>query len=72
VSTIDGISDVRVQLLERDINGYKVRDDRIITTTCTNPAVCALSDVMNKVFMAWKNGSDLYYSVYLDTSEQVL
>lgn len=72
VSTIDGISDIRVQLLEKTFNGFKIRDDRTITTTCTYPAVCALSDVMNKVFMARKNWSDLYYSVYLDTSEQVL
>lgn len=70
VSVIDGLNDVRLRLLKRTINGFIIIDTKTIATTCTYPACCALTDSMDKVFIAWKNGADLYYSVYRDNSQQ--
>lgn len=70
LSVIDGLNDVRLRLLERTFNGFIIIDTKTIATTCTYPSCCALTDSMDKVFIAWKNGADLYYSVYRDNSQQ--
>lgn len=69
VSISETTSDVFILNMLVGVNGVTKVSSTTIATTATFMSVCPLTVDYSKMFVVRKNGSDLYYSVYWDNSQ---
>lgn len=69
-STRESWSDVRITNCIMGISWITKINSTTVATTATYMSICKLRTSFDKFFVVWKNGTDLYYSVYQDTSDE--